>query len=69
MYPLVRELAARDAPLRMPVTVRCRVLGLACQPYYRWVAQPVAELEAAYRANALFDTQGRFGVRLLVPGR
>jgi transposase InsO family protein len=37
--------------------VTCRVLKLARQPYYRWLAQPVtnADLEAAYRANALCD--------------
>lgn len=41
----------------IPVAVSFRVLGLARQPYYRWLAGPVtdAELEEAYRANALFD--------------
>ncbi len=35
----------------------CRVLKLARQPYYRWLARPVtdAELAEAYRADALFD--------------
>jgi len=33
MYPLVSELAADG----IPVSVSCRVLGLARQPYYRWV--------------------------------
>ena len=71
MYPLVRELAAKDAPLRVPVTVTCRVLGLARQPYYRWLEQPVsaAELEEAHRANALFDAHRddpEFGYRFLV---
>ncbi len=71
MYPLVRELAAEDAPIRVPVTVTCRVLGLARQPYYRWLEQPVtdAELEEAYRANALFDAHQddpEFGYRFLV---
>jgi hypothetical protein len=39
------------------VTVTCRVLKLCRQQYYRWLAKPVtdAELEWAYRANALFD--------------
>lgn len=57
MYPLVRELAAADAPCRVPVAVTCRVLGLARQPYYRWLTRPVtdAEMAEAYRANALFD--------------
>lgn len=65
------ELAAKDAPLRVPVTVTCRVLKLARQPYYRWLAEPVtpAELEEAYRANALFDAHRddpEFGYRFLV---
>jgi putative transposase len=71
MYPLVRELAAKDAPIRVPVAVTCRVLGLARQPYYRWLEQPVtdAELEEAYRANALFDAHRddpEFGYRFLL---
>lgn len=41
----------------VPVTVTCRVLKLAGQPYYRWLDQPVVDamLEEAYRANALRD--------------
>lgn len=66
MYPLVRELAVDG----IPVTVTCRVLKLARQPYYRWLAQPVtnSELEEAYRANALCDAHRddpEFGHRLL----
>ncbi len=65
-YPLVRELAAHG----IPVAVTCRVLGLARQPYYRWLDEPVtdSELEEAYRANALFDAHRddpEFGYRLL----
>ncbi|MGC0334767.1 hypothetical protein RKD23_007757 [Streptomyces sp. SAI-170] len=39
----------------VPVTIACRVLKRARQPYYRWLAQPVTDamLEEAYRANAL----------------
>ncbi|EFK98054.1 integrase catalytic subunit [Streptomyces sp. SPB78] len=71
MYPLVRELAAADAPHRVSVAVTCRVLGLARQPYYRWLARPVtaAELAEAYRANALFDAHRddpEFGHRFLL---
>lgn len=67
MYPLVRELAGD----RIPVAVTCRVLKIARQPYYRWLAKPVtdAELTAAYRANALFDAHRddpEFGYRFLV---
>jgi transposase InsO family protein len=55
----------------IPVAVTCRVLKLARQPYYRWLARPVtaAELEQVYRANALFDAHRddpEFGYRFLV---
>lgn len=65
-YPLVRELAADG----IPVTVTYRVLKLARQPYYRWLATPVtdAELAEAYLANALFDAHRddpEFGYRYL----
>ncbi|WP_331751209.1 DDE-type integrase/transposase/recombinase (plasmid) [Streptomyces globisporus] len=55
----------------VPVTVTCRVLKLARQPYYRWLQQPVtdAEFEEAARANALFDAHREdpeFGYRFLV---
>ncbi|NYG55947.1 transposase InsO family protein [Nocardioides perillae] len=67
MYPLVRELAADG----IPVAVTCRVLNIARQPYYRWLANPVtvAELTSAYRANALFDAHRddpEFGYRFLL---
>ena len=53
------------------VAVTCRVLKLARQPYYRWLAHPItdAELVEAYRANALFDAHKddpEFGYRYLV---
>ncbi|MBN6751846.1 IS3 family transposase [Micrococcus luteus] len=65
-YPLVTELAVAG----IPVTVTCRVLKLARQPYYRWLANPVtdSEIVEAYRANALFDAHmddPEFGHRLL----
>ena len=71
MYPLVRELAAQDAPFRVPVTVTCRVLKIARAPYYRWLANPVTDAEwvAAHRANALFDAHRddpEFGYRFLL---
>jgi putative transposase len=67
MYPLVRELAGDG----IPVTVTCRVLNIARQPYYRWLASPVtdAELAQAYRANALLDAHRddpEFGYRFLL---
>ena len=66
MYPLVRELAVDG----IPVTVTCRVLQLARQPYYRWLADPIParDLEQAYLANAVFDAHvddPEFGYRLL----
>jgi transposase InsO family protein len=62
----VSELAADG----VPVTVTCRVLKLARQPYYRWRREPIsdAELTGAYRADALFDAHRddpQFGYRLL----
>ncbi|MEU8787426.1 IS3 family transposase [Streptomyces sp. NPDC048637] len=66
IYPLVKELAADG----VPVTVTCRVLKLARQPYYRWLGKPVADavLVEAYRANALYDAHRddpEFGYRFL----
>ena len=66
MYPLVRELAVDG----VPVAVTCRVLKLARQPYYRWLADPVTDhvLARAHLANALFDAHRddpEFGHRLL----
>ena len=63
----MNELAADG----IPVAVTCRVLKLARQPYYRWLANPItdAEILEAYRANALFDAHHEdpeFGYRYLV---
>ncbi|MGK3945297.1 DDE-type integrase/transposase/recombinase, partial [Streptomyces caeruleatus] len=54
----------------VPVTVACRVLKLARQPYYRWLGKPVTDamVQEAYRANALFDAHRddpEFGYRFL----
>ena len=66
MYPLVSELAADG----IPVVVSCRVLGLARQPYYRWLDEPIVEsqLDEAYLANAIHDAHRddpEFGYRFL----
>jgi transposase InsO family protein len=66
MYPLVRELAVDG----IPVVVSCRVLGLARQPYYRWLLTPVvdSQLAEAYLANAIHDAHRddpEFGYRFL----
>ena len=66
MHPLVRELADDG----IPVTVTCRVLKIARQPYYRWLACRVtdAEWHEAHLANAVFDAHRddpEFGYRFL----
>lgn len=66
IYPLVRELAAGG----IAVAVTCRVLKIARQPYYRWVASPVSERawDQAHLVNALRDAHGEdpeFGHRFL----
>ncbi len=66
IYPLVRELADDG----IPVTVTCRVLNIARQPYYRWLAEPVtdAEWDRAQLANAICDAHHddpEFGYRFL----
>jgi putative transposase len=63
----VSELAADG----IPVAVTCRVLKIARQPYYRWLAAPVTDAEwvRAHRANALFDAHREdleFGYRFLL---
>ena len=53
----------------IPVTVTCRVLKLARQPFYRWLGAPVSDRERADArlANVLFDAHRddpEFGYRL-----
>ncbi len=62
----MRELAAEG----VSVVLTCRVLKIARQVYYRWLAEPVTptELDQAYRANALHDAHRddpEFGYRYL----
>ena len=62
-----RERAGRG---RVPITVACRVLKLARQPYYRWREHPVTEADSvqAHRINALHDAHHEdptFGYRFL----
>lgn len=66
IYPLVRELAVDG----VSVTVTCRVLKIARQPYYRWLAEPVTapQILQAHRMNALVDAHRddpEFGYRFL----
>jgi len=70
MYPLVRDLAARSAPIRVPVTVACRVLGFSKQGYYRWLSNPVSnrDWDEAHLINAAYDAHAEdpaFGYRLI----
>lgn len=45
MYPLVREMAAPGARIRVPVAVACRVLGFSKQAYYQWLQRPLSARE------------------------
>ncbi|MFV0634486.1 IS3 family transposase [Demequina sp.] len=70
IYPLVRELAAPSAPVRVPVAVTCRVLNIAKQPYYRWLKAPISDRDwdDAHLANAAFDVHAddpAFGYRFI----
>lgn len=70
IYPLVRELGAAGAPIRVPVAVTCRVLKIAKQPFYRWVKEPVSirDWDDAQLTNAAIDAHQEaptFGYRLI----
>ena len=70
IYPLVRELAATGAPIRVPVAVTCRVLKIAKQPFYRWLKAPVSTRawDDAQLTNAAIDAHEEaptFGYRLI----
>jgi putative transposase len=70
IYPLVRELAATGAHVRVPVAVTCRVLKIAKQPYYRWLKDPVSDRDwdDAHLVDAARDAHTEdpaFGYRLI----
>jgi transposase InsO family protein len=70
IYPLVRELAATGAPVRVPVAVTCRVLKIAKQPFYRWLKNPIStrDWDDAQLTNAAVDAHAEaptFGYRLI----
>ena len=46
MFPLVREMAAAGALVRVPVAVACRVLGFSKQAFYQWLREPVSARQA-----------------------
>jgi putative transposase len=70
MYPLVLDLAAKDAPVRVPVAVTCRVLGFSKQAFYRWCKGPVTQRDwdDAALIDAALDVHHddpEFGYRLI----
>jgi putative transposase len=70
IYPLVRDLAAPDAPVRVPVAVTCRVLGFSTQAFYQWKRDPVSrrDWDDAQVTNAAVDLHTddpEFGYRLI----
>jgi putative transposase len=70
MYPLVLDLAAKTAPVRVPVAVTCRVLGFSKQAFYQWRKAPVTQRDwdDAALINAALDVHRddpEFGYRLI----
>lgn len=70
MYPLVLELAAAAAPIRVPVAVTCRVLGFSTQAFYQWRSDPVSQRDwdDAHLTNAALNLHAddpEFGYRLI----
>ncbi len=57
VFPLVREMAATGAPIRVPVAVACRVLGLSTPGYYKWLKDPVChrDWDDAHLIDVLYD--------------
>ena len=57
IFPLVREMAAAGARVRVPVVVACRVLGFSTQGYYKWLKEPVCDRDRddAEVINVLHD--------------
>ena len=70
MFPLVQEMAGAGAPVRVPVSVACRVLGFSKQAYYQWRTNPVSarEREQAHLIGVLrrlHDEDEEGGYRVL----
>ncbi|WP_157533874.1 IS3 family transposase [Microbacterium sp. oral taxon 186] len=57
VFPLVHEMAAAGAPVRVPVAVALRVLGLSRQGYYQWLKAPVSQRDwdDAHLIDVLYD--------------
>src|ERR1044072_4299456 len=70
IYPLVRDLAAPYAPVRVPVAVTCRVLGFSTHAFYQWKCDPVrprhcGDAHLTNAAVALHAADPEFGYRLI----
>ena len=50
-------MAAAGAPIRVPVAVACRVLGLSTQGYYKWLKEPVCQRDwdDAHTIDSLYE--------------
>ena len=50
-------MAAPGAPIRVPVAVACRVLGLTTAGYYKWLKEPVSQRDwdDAHLIDVLYD--------------
>lgn len=57
IYPLVQEMAAPGARVRVPVVVACRVLGFSTQAYYQWLKSPrsAREIEEEHLTRVLWE--------------
>ncbi len=71
--PLVLDLAAKEAPVRVPVAVTCRVLGFSKQGFYQWRKYPVTQRDwdDAALINAASDVHHddpEFVYRLITDG-
>ncbi|MFS3130854.1 IS3 family transposase [Nocardioides sp. Bht2] len=70
VFPLVQEMAAIGARIRVPIAVACRVLGLSTQGYYKWLKNPICQrdYDDAHLINQLHDLHAddaTLGYRLL----
>jgi len=69
-YPLVLDLAATGALIRVPVAVTCRVLGFSKQAFYKWKKNPVSrrDWDDAHLINVALDIHQEdpgYGYRLI----
>lgn len=57
VFPLVHEMAATGAPVRVPIAVALRLLGLSRQGHYQWLKAPVSQRDwnDAHLIDVLYD--------------